>query len=110
MSRWVLRLIEQYPTPSEVVEAGPETLAEIPYVTEDYFTGDKAKKLVEAARISVARQTDEDTGLNLSLVAEYLLRSQVGSIGSRSGFGTELSTDTLLVLWPQLRGVGSGAR
>ena len=33
VSQWVLRLIKQYPTPSEVVEAGPETLIEIPYVT-----------------------------------------------------------------------------
>ena len=69
VSQWVLRLIKQYPTPSEVVEAGPETLTEIPYVTEE-----KAKKVVEAARTSVASQTDEDTGLTLSLIAEDLLR------------------------------------
>jgi transposase len=67
LSQW--RLIKQYPTPSEVVEAGPETLSEIPYVTEE-----KAKGLVEAARTSVASQTDEDTGLTLSLIAEDLLR------------------------------------
>jgi len=69
MSQWVLRLIKQYPTPSEVVKAGPETLTEIPYATEE-----KAKGLVEAARTSVASQTDEDTGLTLSLIAEDLLR------------------------------------
>ena len=69
MSQWVLRLIKQYPTPSEVVEAGPETLSEIPYVTEQ-----KARSIVEAARTSIASQTDEDTGLTLSLVAEDLLR------------------------------------
>ena len=69
MSQWVLRLIKQYPTPSEVVEAGPETLSEIPYVTEE-----KAQSIVEAARTSVASQTDEDTALTLSLTAEDLLR------------------------------------
>ena len=69
MSQWVLRLIKRYPTPDQVVEAGLEALIEIPYVTEE-----KAKKLVEAARTSVASQTDEDTGLTLSLVAEDLLR------------------------------------
>jgi transposase len=68
MSQWVLKLIKRYPTPDQVVEAGLE-LIEIPYVTEE-----KAKKLVEAARTSVASQTDEDTGLTLSLVAEDLLR------------------------------------
>jgi transposase len=69
MSQWTLRLIKQYPTPSEVVEAGPETLSEIPYVTEK-----KARGIVEAARTSVASQTDEDTALTLSLTAEDLLR------------------------------------
>ncbi len=69
VSKWILRLIKQYPTPEQVAEAGPEALSEIPYVTEE-----KATRIVEAARTSVASQTDEDTGLTLSLVAEDLLR------------------------------------
>jgi len=69
ISQWILRLIKQYPTPSEVVEAGPEALSEIPYLTEE-----KATSIVEAACTSVASQTDEDTALTLSLIAEDLLR------------------------------------
>jgi transposase len=69
MSQWVLRLISQYPTPNQVLEAGPEALSEIPYVTEE-----KAHSIVETARTSVASQTDEDTALTLSLTAEDLLR------------------------------------
>jgi transposase len=69
MSQWVLKLIKAYPTPGQVVEAGPEKIAAIPYVTNE-----KAERLVEAARTSVASQTDEDTALTLSLVAEDLLR------------------------------------
>jgi transposase len=69
MSQWVLKLIEQYPTPEEVVEAGTEAVAEIPYVTEE-----RAREVVEDARSSVAGQTDPDTGLALSMVAEDLLR------------------------------------
>jgi transposase len=69
LSQWTLRLIKQYPTPSEVVEAGPEALSEIPYVTEE-----KARSIVEAAQTSVASQTDQDTALTLSLTAEDLLR------------------------------------
>lgn len=64
-----LRLIKQDRTSSKVVEAGPETRSKIPYVTEK-----KAKDLVGAARTSVASQTDEDTTLTLSLIAEDLLR------------------------------------
>jgi transposase len=69
MSQWVLRLISQYPTPDQVLEAGPEALSEIPYVTEE-----KARSIVETARTSVASQTDEDTALTLLLTAEDLLR------------------------------------
>jgi len=69
MSQWVLKLIKAYPTPGQVVEAGPEKIAAIPYITNE-----KAERLVEAARTSVASQTDEDTALTLSLVAEDLLR------------------------------------
>lgn len=69
LSQWVLRLLKNYPTPDQLFEAGPEELAEIPYVTEE-----KAQGLVENARTSVASQTDEETGLALSLTAEDLLR------------------------------------
>jgi transposase len=69
MSQWVLKLIKQHPTPEEVVEAGAETVAEIPYLTKE-----RAREVVENARSSVAGQTDPDTGLALSMVAEDLLR------------------------------------
>lgn len=69
VSQWVLKLLKRHPTPEQVVQAGPAKLAEIPYVTEE-----KAEGLVEAAEASVASQTDEETGLTLSLIAEDLLR------------------------------------
>lgn len=69
LGQWVLRLINRHPTPDQVVEAGKETICEIPYVTEE-----KAARIVQAARTSVASQTDQDTGLTLSLIAEDLLR------------------------------------
>jgi transposase len=69
LSQWVLKLIREHPTPNQVVEAGPKKLAEIPFITEE-----KAERLVKAARSSVASQTDADTALTLSLVAEDLLR------------------------------------
>jgi transposase len=69
LSQWVLKLLKKYPTPDQFVEAGPAELAEIPYVTNE-----KAQALVEAARTTVASQTDEETALALSLTAEDLLR------------------------------------
>ena len=71
MSQWVLKLIREYPTPRKLLEAAPQEVAEIPYVTEA-----KAERLIEAAKVSVASQQDEDTGLALSLMAEDLLRLQ----------------------------------
>jgi hypothetical protein len=69
MSQWVLKLIKRHPTPDEVVEAGVETVAEIPYVAEE-----RAREVIDNSRSSVAGQTDPDTGLALSMVAEDLLR------------------------------------
>jgi len=80
MSQWVLKLIRKYPTPTKLLEAAPQEIAEIPYVTEA-----KAERLIEAARTSVASQQDEDTGLALSLMAEDLLRleSRIGRLKER---------------------------
>lgn len=80
MSQWVLKLIREYPTPTKLLEAAPQEVAEIPYVTEA-----KAERLIEAARTSVASQQDEDTGLALSLMAEDLLRleSRIGRLKER---------------------------
>ncbi|MCS4176575.1 hypothetical protein GGP96_001288 [Salinibacter ruber] len=69
MSQWVLKLIKRHPTPDKVVEAGVETVAEIPCVAEE-----RAREVIDNARSSVAGQTDPDTGLALSMVAEDLLR------------------------------------
>ena len=69
MSQWILKLIQEYPTPVKLSEAAPQEIAAIPYVTEA-----KARRLIGAARDSVASQQDEDTGLALSLMAEDLLR------------------------------------
>lgn len=69
ISQWVLKLIREYPTPAKLLEAAPQEIAEIPYVTEA-----KAERLIESAQSSVASQQDEDTGLALSLMAEDLLR------------------------------------
>jgi hypothetical protein len=69
MSQWVLKLIKRHPTPEELVEAGAETVAEIPHVTEE-----RAREAIGNARSSVAGQVDPDTGPALSMVAENLLR------------------------------------
>jgi hypothetical protein len=65
-----LELIKEYPTPTQVLEeAGPEELAEIPYVSKE-----KAESIVAAARTSMVSQTDEETGLT------FYRATSIGSI------------------------------
>ena len=90
ISQWVLRLVREYPTPAKLLEAAPQEVADIPYVTEA-----KAERLIEAARTSVASQQDEDTGLALSLMAEDLLR-----LGKRLGKRIERLKDRL---WDRIK-------
>lgn len=69
VSQWVLKLIKAYPTPDRLLDVSVDELAEIPYVTEE-----KARRLIDAARTSVASATDDETALALSLIADDLLR------------------------------------
>jgi hypothetical protein len=54
--------------PDQVAKGGLEKLAEIPY-----FNNAKAESIVAVPRTSVPSQTDEETGLTLSLIAEHRL-------------------------------------
>ena len=76
----MLRLIRTYSAPAKLLEAAPQEVAEITYVTEA-----KARRLIEATEASVASQQDEDTGLALSLIADGLLRleDRVGQLKER---------------------------
>jgi transposase len=53
---WVLSLLQRYPTASKLAKARKSSVSLIPYVTPQ-----KAKKLVETAKQSVASATDETT-------------------------------------------------
>jgi transposase len=54
---WVLSLLQRYPTALKLARAKKSSVALIPFVTPQ-----KAKKLIEAAKQSVASATDEITG------------------------------------------------
>jgi transposase len=70
-AKWVLRLLDQYPTPVQIARARESSLTAIPYLTPD-----KAQKLQTAARRSV--------GSFRGPVAEELVRLLVGQL-RRSG-------------------------
>ena len=70
-AQWVLRLLDQYPTPAQLARARQNSLTAIPYLTTD-----KAQKLQTAARRSV--------GSFRGPVAEELVRRLVGQL-RRSG-------------------------
>lgn len=53
---WVFSLLQRYPTAANLAKARKSSVALIPYVTPQ-----KAKKLIEAAKHSVASATDETT-------------------------------------------------
>ena len=55
--KWVLRLLEKYPTASNLSRAKAKTVATIPYVSIQ-----RAEKLIADAKNSVASATDKTTG------------------------------------------------
>jgi transposase len=55
--KWVLRVLEKYPTASNLSRAKAKTLATIPYVSTQ-----RAEKLIADAKNSIASATDKTTG------------------------------------------------
>jgi transposase len=64
---WFLTLLDKYPTASALSKAGVRTVAEIPFLTED-----RARKITEKAKKSVASANDCET--------EQLIRATVRQI------------------------------
>ncbi|MFO8009229.1 MAG: transposase [Dehalococcoidia bacterium] len=65
---WVLKLLSLYPTASELAEAQPKALAQIPYITTD-----RANQLIAAAQKSVASSTDRISAQVIAATAEQII-------------------------------------
>ena len=64
---WVLSLLQRYPTASKLAKAKKSSVSLIPYVTPQ-----KAKKLVETAKHSVASATDETTSQIIKALVQQI--------------------------------------
>jgi len=65
---WVLKLLSLYPTASELAEAQPEAVSQIPYITIR-----RAHQLIAAARKSVASSADRISAQVIAATAEQIL-------------------------------------
>lgn len=64
---WVLSLLQRYPTASKLAKARKSSVSLIPYVTPQ-----KAKKLIETAKQSVASATDETTSQIIKAIVQQI--------------------------------------
>jgi len=69
MSQWVLKLLKQYPTAKKLSRAKVATVAKIPYLTKD-----RVKKLILAAKDSVASSQDDFTGQLVTSTIDHILQ------------------------------------
>lgn len=68
MPDWILKLLVKYPSADKLKNARFKTLAKIPYITEN-----RAKKLISAAKRSVASATDPTTQQLIVATAQQIL-------------------------------------
>ena len=76
-ARWVLSLLDKYPTPEKMARAKPQSLLQIPY-----FPADKAPLLQAAAATSLAS--------NQGSIAEQLVRQKVRAIRAQKAESADL--------------------
>jgi transposase len=67
MSKWLLTLIQRYPTARHLAKVQVKTVAKIPYVTLK-----KAEQLKAMAKVSVATETDDTTAFVVKATAKQL--------------------------------------
>jgi transposase len=80
--RWLLKLLEKYPSAERIARARRESLVEIPYLT-----GEKAERIQEAAKTSV--------GCQQGAIVEELVRQSVRDL--RQAMDAEKRLEKLLV-------------
>ncbi len=68
LSRWLLLVVEKYPSAQKLARATVKTVAKIPYVVES-----RAKELIQSARQSVAAEQDEVSQIRVKALARQLL-------------------------------------
>ena len=67
MPQWLLKLLERYPTARKLARGRVATVARIPYLSRD-----KAKKLIEMAKTSIAADSDPITENTISMMAKQI--------------------------------------
>jgi transposase len=65
---WIIKLLKKYPTAKKLSKAQVKSVAAIPYVSED-----KAKKVIEAAKKSIASASDELTEKTIITVVNQVI-------------------------------------
>lgn len=68
MPDWVLKLLIQYPSAQKLKKARFRTVAKIPFITEE-----RAQKLIQDAKVSVASATDTTTNQLIIATAKQIL-------------------------------------
>lgn len=71
--KWLFKVVEKYPTAQLLASANAKTLAQIPFVTVD-----RAKELINNARISIGAEQDYATARRIqSLVSQIVSQKQL---------------------------------
>jgi hypothetical protein len=65
---WILKLLKGYPTAKKLSRARPNSISKIPYITEE-----KAKKLINAAKNSIASASDIHTENTITTIVSQIL-------------------------------------
>jgi transposase len=71
LPKWVLNLLQHFPTAAHLARAKVAAVDKIPYVTAD-----RATQLITAARQSVASVTDDDSAMMLVILANKILTEE----------------------------------
>jgi transposase len=98
---WILCILAKYPTATELARAQAKTLARLSFVTNE-----KASKMIQDARNSVAALTDDQIGISVSFLATSILEETKKINVLQEQLGAMVKEDLQFQIIDSIKGIG----
>jgi len=98
---WIIELLLEYPTVPQLAKARVKSLSTI-----NYITSERAIKLIEAAKESVASLVDEQTGQSIQFLCQEIQHQNEKITGLQAILLESLKDDTAVKIIDGIKGLG----
>jgi len=98
--KWVMRLLEKYPTSKEISEADMNEMAKLPYITIK-----RAKKIIDSSKKRRAKEMDPINGITIKSIVTQIMSIERAIEGLKKEVRKKCNLEEIQIL-KSLKGIG----